>query len=60
MAEALGHSYLGTIGLLFEAYMSRRLDYEELEEAVADASKVLWLSTEVVTELLRRAREVEE
>lgn len=60
MAEALGLRYLGTIGLLFEAYVSGRREYKKLEEALAKASRVLWLSADIVTELLIRAREVKE
>ncbi len=56
-ARTLNLVYLGTAGVLLEAYGRGLLPFEELEEAVVDLSKVMWLSPAVVAEVLRVARE---
>jgi predicted nucleic acid-binding protein len=56
-AELLDLEYVGTAGFLLEAFLRRHLGLAELEEAVADLTRVMWLSPAVVTEILRRARE---
>ena len=56
-AGTLGVAYLGTAGVLLEAYMRKHLSFRELEEAVRDLSKVIWLSPVVVAEILKAARE---
>jgi len=58
MAATMGMRYLGTAGILLAAFVSGQLGYGELEEAVRDLGKVLWLSPDVVVEILRRAREM--
>ncbi len=58
-AEAMEMLYMGTAAVLFEAFMHRHLSLSDLENAVADLSQVLWLSPAVVTEILKRAREVQ-
>ncbi len=57
VAEALGVSYIGTAGVLLEAYLRHHLDMAELEDAMADLTKVLWLSPSVVAAILKKARE---
>lgn len=56
IAEAMGVRYVGTAGILLEAFVSEYLKYDELEEAVRDLSGVLWLSPDVVAEILKSAR----
>lgn len=58
VAEALGVDYLGTAGVLVEASLREVLDYEALAEALRDLGRTLWLSPEVIAEILKRAREV--
>lgn len=60
MAEAMDVEYLGTAGVLLEAFVKGHMSYEELEEAVRDLGKVVWLSPDVVVEVLKTAREVRE
>lgn len=57
-AEAKGLKYIGTAGILLEAFMKGALSLDELEEAVRDLGGVLWLSPEVVAEILKKAKEV--
>ena len=56
MAQAIGIPYLGTAGVLLEALVRGCLRYDELEEATRDLGTVLWLSPDVVAEILMRAR----
>jgi uncharacterized protein len=55
-AELLRVGFIGTAGFLLEAFIKRHLILEQLEEAVEDLSRTIWLSPDVVTEILRRAR----
>jgi predicted nucleic acid-binding protein len=55
-AAALGIEYIGTAGMLLRAYFGKHLNMEELEDAVAELTKVLWLSPGIVAEILRQAR----
>ena len=58
IARAMGLEYLGTAGMLLEAFIRDVINREELENAVKDLSRVTWLSPEVVADILRRAKEV--
>ena len=57
VALATGTGHVGTAGALLEGYMRRRLELEELNAALGDLCRVLWLSPAVVVEILRLARE---
>ena len=57
MAAAMSLEFIGTAGVLLEAFLKHHLTLEELEEAVEDLSNVIWLSPTVVVEILKRARE---
>jgi len=56
MADATAVRFMGTAGVLLEAFFRGRLDFAGLETAIADLSRVIWLSPEVVAEILRRGR----
>ena len=58
MAELMDIEYLGTAGVLLKAFVEGQMSFDELEVAVRDLGKVMWLSPDVVTEILRTAREV--
>ena len=58
MAAGLGLRYIGTAAVLLQAFAKGLLTRQELEEAVRDLGRVMWLSPDVITEVLRRAREV--
>ena len=57
VASATGTGHVGTAGALLEGYIRRHLELEELNSALGDLSRVLWLSPAVVVEILRLARE---
>lgn len=58
VAGAIGVDFVGTAGVLVEASLREVLDYQGLAEALRDLSRILWLSPEVIAEILNRAREV--
>jgi len=58
VADALEVEHVGTAGILLEAFMRGVFDYDELEEAVRDLGSVMWLAPDVITEILKRAREM--
>ena len=60
MAKAMDIAYLGSAGVLIEGFNKRHLSREDLEVAVRDLARVIWLSPEVITAVLKTAREVEE
>ena len=57
MAEATAVRYMGTAGVLLEAFFRGKLDFGGLEAAINELSRVIWLSPDVVGEILRRGRE---
>lgn len=56
LARAMAVEFMGTAGILLEAFLRRALDFGGLEGALEDLTQVIWLSPSVVTEILRRAR----
>lgn len=58
-AEVMGITFLGTVGMLFQAFVTKHLTLSELEEAVAALSQTIWLSPAVVAAILKKAREVD-
>jgi hypothetical protein len=48
--------FMGTAGILLEAFLCGALNFGALEAALEDLSRVIWLSPSVVAEVLRRAR----
>jgi predicted nucleic acid-binding protein len=57
VANALGISYLGTAGVLLQAYRQNHLSLGEFEDAIGDLTRVLWLSPTVVATIFKMARE---
>jgi predicted nucleic acid-binding protein len=60
VAEALGIAYVGTAGVLLEAYLRQHLTLAGLEDVLTDLTKVLWLSPTVVAAVLKKAREAKQ
>lgn len=58
-AEVIGVTFLGTAGLLFQAFVTKHLTLAELEDAVEVLSQTIWLAPAVVADVLKRAREVD-
>ena len=57
VAVVAGIEHVGTVGAALEAYLRRHLDLGELETALRDLGRILWLSPAVVAEALRLVRE---
>ena len=57
LANAVGLEFQGTGAVLLEAYLKRLLTKKEFMESLRDLGKVMWLSPDVVAELLRLAEE---
>jgi len=58
-AEIMGVAFLGTAGMLFHGFVRKHLTLVELEDAVEELSKTIWLAPAVVAEVLKKAREAE-
>jgi predicted nucleic acid-binding protein len=56
IAGTRGVRHVGTAGVLWAAFVNGSFTLDELEEVVRDLAQVLWLSPDVVAEILRRAR----
>jgi predicted nucleic acid-binding protein len=56
-AETMNLDYVGTAAVLLEAFLEGHLNFEEIEDAVNDLSRTMWISPAVVAEILKRARE---
>lgn len=55
VARSLGLQYLGTLMLPYQAFRREILSREELVEILTGLSRVLWVSPDVIAEILRRA-----
>jgi predicted nucleic acid-binding protein len=58
-AEVMGVAFLGTAGMLYQGFARKQLTLAELEDAVEELSKTIWLAPAVVAEVLKKAREAE-
>lgn len=56
LAAAVHLEFLGTAGVLLEGFLKGQLTFGQLEDAVQELSRVIWLSPTVVTEILKKAR----
>jgi predicted nucleic acid-binding protein len=59
-AELMEVAFVGTAGMLFYGFVRKHLTLSELEDAVEELSKTIWLAPPVVAEVLRKARETEQ
>ena len=58
-AEVMGTTFIGTAGMLFYAFVKKRLTLAELEDAVEALSQTIWLAPAVVADVLKKAREAD-
>lgn len=58
IAKSWNLEYTGTVMVLFEAFVKDLISYDGLVEDLAKLSKTMWISTDVITDIIRRAREV--
>jgi len=58
IAKSWDLEYTGTVMVLYEAYVSELISYDELVEDFAKLARVMWISTDVTTEIIRKAKKV--
>ncbi len=58
IAKGWGLDYTSTVLVLFEGFVKGLTSYDELVEDLNKAARVMWISTDVITELIKRARKV--
>jgi len=58
LAKSWGLELTSTVMVLYEAYVKNLTSYDDLVEDLAKLSRVMWISTEVITEVIRRAMKV--
>jgi len=61
-ARAIAQSWelkcTGTLMVLYEGFVKDLINYDELIEDLAKLTRIMWVSTDVITDIIRRAREV--
>lgn len=60
VARAMGVTPMGSAGVLLAAFRLKELNIEELEKSVKELARVMWISPEIVADILGRARGVNE
>jgi predicted nucleic acid-binding protein len=58
IAKSWDLEYTGTVMVLYEAFVRKLINYDELVEDFAKLAKVMWISTDVTTEIINRAKKV--
>jgi len=58
IAKSWDFEYRGTVMVLYEAFVCKLINYDELVEDFAKLAKVMWISTDVTTEIINMARKV--
>jgi hypothetical protein len=58
IAKSWNIEYTSTVMVLYEAFERRLIGYDELVEDLAKLTKVMWISTDVVTEIIKKAEKV--
>jgi len=58
LAKSWGLEYTSTVMVLYEAFVKNIISYDELIEDLTKLTRLMWISTDVITEVIRRARKV--
>jgi len=58
IAKGWNLEHTSTVMVLFEAFKREVISYDELVEDLAKLTSIMWISTDVITEMIRRAKEV--
>jgi predicted nucleic acid-binding protein len=56
IAKSWGIKYMGTVMVLYEAFIRKLITYDEFIEDLAKLARVMWVSSDVITELIKRVR----
>ena len=54
MARAINLHFKGTVGLIIDAYLEGHINYDAFEDSVRELSAVMWLSPDVIVNILTR------
>jgi len=58
VAKSWSLEYTSTLMVLYEAFEKGLTGYDELVEDLAKLTKIMWISTDVITDIIRRAKKV--
>ena len=58
IAKSWDLEYTGTVMVLYEACVSQLISYDELVADFAKLARVMWISTDVTTEIISKAKKV--
>lgn len=58
IAKSWDLEYTSTVMVLYEAFVCKLINYDELVEDFAKLAKVMWISTDVTTEIINKAGKV--
>lgn len=58
LAKSWNLNYTSTLMVLYEAFVKNLISYDELVEDLAKLAKVMWISTDAITEVIKRAKKV--
>ncbi|MEM3489727.1 MAG: hypothetical protein QXO75_08780 [Nitrososphaerota archaeon] len=58
IAKSWNLNYTSTVMVLYEAFVKTLISYDELVEDLAKLAKVMWISPDVIAEVIKRAKKV--
>ena len=58
LAKSWGLEHTSTVMVLYEAFIKNLITYDELVEDLAKLARVVWISSDVITEVIKRAGKV--
>lgn len=58
LAKSWDLEYTSTVMVLYEAFIKSLINYDELVDDLAKLTRVMWISTDVITDVIKRARKV--
>jgi len=58
IAKSWNLECMSTVMVLYEAFVKKLISYDELIDSLAKLAKVMWISTDVITEIIKRAKKV--
>jgi len=58
LAKSWDLEYMSTVMVLYEAFIRNLVNYDELVEDLAKLTRVMWISIDIITDVIKRARKV--
>jgi len=58
LAKSWNLDYTSTVMILYEAFVKNLISYDELVDDSAKLTRVMWISTDVITDMIKRAKKV--